>query len=249
MSLLNILRNSILTLGFASCVSSPDLDYKKDKFSPLYFTNSPHVQVTKYHGSVYSKKHLFHIRQMHFDKDGNREGYDLTNSCQKEIYHFLRDIKFQGVRELYVEGFDDSPFTTLRPAENYMDIMSYIMKSGLFTSDIASGNNDSFKFIPGADLLMGMTGEYSLIPAENFLFHERAILSIQTGCMNYEHLFRSRENYLVEKIANSDNSHAFFVYGAAHNFIDDVALWNLKNPNNQISITELTPKSLIHLKN
>lgn len=247
MGLIDLLRNAAL-VSLAGCATNqPEKD--SEKFSCLYFSNSSHVRVTGHHGSPDSKKHLFHIRQMHFSLGGNREDYTLTNSSQREIYHFLRDMKSQGVDKLWVEGFDDSSFTSLQPSDNYTSVMSYLMRTGLFTSDIASGSNDSFKFVPGADVLLGMTGEYRLMPAENFFLHQRAILSFNIGCDIYENVFRSREDCLVDRIANSDEHHAFFIYGAGHNFIDNVALWNLRNPDKQMSITELTPRSLVHLKN
>lgn len=252
MSLVDYLKGACLGAVLTSCVSdsSNHSDYPIEKFSPIYFADSPYVKVTGYHGSPDSKKQLFHIKQMHFCMDGDRESYDLINSSQREIYHFLRDLKREGVDEVWVEGLNDSKFECLDYTKNYSNIMSILLRSGLFTKESASGNKDSFKFIPGADFLLGMTGEYKLIPAESFFLHERATLSMQIESEVYENVYKSREDYLVEKIIESDKSQAFFIYGAGHNFIDNVALWNMRNPGKQVSITELTPKTLVDfLKN
>src|SRR3989344_9294334 len=112
MGLVDCLKSSFLGAALAGCAVAPS-DYPIEKFSPLYFANSPYMEVTGAHYPSDYKKTLIHLRQMHFSKDGNLEKYNWINSSQREIYHFLRDMKKDGVKELFVEGFDDSSFIPL----------------------------------------------------------------------------------------------------------------------------------------
>lgn len=247
------LRNLAFCLSLAGCASVrsglEELTEKAD-FSPISFANSPWVSVTGYHEPKNAKTTFIHLRQMHFNgKDMGAEkpesanlskvlrGYRDINNIQRDIYFFLSDLRKIGVNEIWAEGVTDFFFDQYNPAEEYSSIFLHLSKSRLFNE------TDSYKFIPGADLLLAICTDYKIIPAEDFYLHERAVLSIETRSCVYKNVLKDREDYLVAKVANSGKPYVFSIYGGEHSFLDNVILWNIKNPGKEISFIELTPKS------
>ena len=55
-------------------------------------------------------------------------------------------------------------------------------------------------------------------------------------------IYDDRENFLVKLIASQENPFQVTKYGAAHNFVDNVAQWNAENPDRKISLVVITPE-------
>ena len=70
------------------------------------------------------------------------------------------------------------------------------------------------------------------------------------GDLNSDVLLKSnlnREDFLLKKISKDHlqgNGYTVFVYGAAHDFRDNVTEWNERHPNSKYSLVVLTPKGI-----
>ena len=265
MGLVNLVKNAVFASALASCTVYGGLEKEVDKrqvFTPDDFSSSPFVSVTQVYSVPDAKTTLIHIRQMHvtsnslendiikdYSEDRKREfrlgrlgDYAIINNVQREIYSFLDNLRNSSVNEVWAEGFVNS-FFEFNAGVEYNAVLRELYKKGLFVEEIDSGKLDSCKFIPGADLLLGMIGHYNILPGEDFFLNERAILSVKAGTGVYQSVFKDREDYMIKRIVDSGKPFGFFIFGGGHNFMDNIIDWNNTNTNRKVSFIEVTPRS------
>lgn len=88
-------------------------------------------------------------------------------------------------------------------------------------------------------------GKIKLFAAETYDANYKGILA-KKGDSDYENkVLDDRENVLLDIIGQRDLVFNVVVYGGAHNFLDNIEKWNIKNPDKKFSLVEIFPKYYI----
>ena len=155
------------------------------------------------------------------NKEALKEAYFSKLAELDETGYFLESIKysFSVMNRLkpYVEANKPAPF--------------YTMEKTLKKYNKAKQDFERFRYIGGADILLAMENKLNLLPAETKKAYDN-------GDMN------AREDALLQIVSKENNPLELTVYGAKHNFKDNIEKWNKENPNNKYSLIEITPKNL-----
>lgn len=196
-----------------------------------------------------------------------RDAYKNINNCQKDIYSILKelnenqqisDIRSEGItpehsfkdkvflREVYFSRLDDlnkkryfkenieSSFKIMNYLEGYIKsnkpAPNTTMEETLKDYNKAKQEFEKFKYIPGSNFLLAIENKLNILPAET--------------SETYDSGDNIRENTLLKIISESNNALELTVYGADHNFKDNIEEWNKKNPDKKYSLIEITPKNI-----
>jgi len=220
---------------------------------PNSFGKYGEVRKYKTPGAKYS---MAHIKQSHYrpptfmknnpklTKEQNNQLRELykneydrifrkINSIQKGIYAVLRFLNQKGYKEIRAEGAT-IPLTEKQCLNEYNSTMSEILTLFGKTKE----ENKPYFFVPGADVIQGALGQIKLFPADKKELLQKAEKNPKDKLYTYE----ARENALLEIIDESGKAFSIVVYGANHDFKDNIEKWNKKYPSKKFSLIEVTPK-------
>ena len=201
--------------------------------------------------------------------------YTKINNCQKDIYDILTELREnQNVSNIRSEGVMVRDFDNLNNKEalknEYFSKLAELDKKNYFPESIescfrtmnhlekyvkankpapfsttektlkdynnAKQNFEKFKYIAGSDFLLAIEDKLNILPAETLEAYDTNDNNI-------------REYALLEIISKNNNPLELTVYGAKHNFKDNIKKWNKENPNKKYSLIEITPENLYSNKN
>lgn len=197
-----------------------------------------------------AKKCLVHVLQSHFVNPGgdfytDRKNYKEVNKVQKDIYLLLTDLKSKiGLKSVISEGTFEGmkDFDEFR----YYDSVKMMMAEKYFPSL----NEEDYKYIPGADILLLTEGDFKIIAAKKS--SDKNVSSIDI------------ENHILEVSLNQSTPYSVVMLGGRHALggrescgakyplylrdesLDNISNWNEKNPENRFSLIEVVPKSFYH---
>lgn len=184
---------------------------------------------------------LIHIRQYHYAPDTSDDLMETIKACQHDIgdaLEFLIQDPSVRLRESYQEGLVAGGDIAIADAPDNLRRFEDSKKA-----DIAN------RALPeivqkGADGLLRDRGKLTLKPAERYA---EAVLAWKTDFdtpQSQENIFERREDVLIEYMLAAGEKVACTVYGAAHDWRNNVDAHNKRNPRKAISLLTLTPKAL-----
>jgi len=112
------------------------------------------------------------------------------------------------------------------------------------TSDKLKDEQEKYKFLAGAAYLMASEGKIKLIPAETREGQNRAEAEILSTGRPGRDSYSLREDILLDIVSKQSMPLALTVYGAGHDFKDNVERWNRENPDRKYSLIEITSEGL-----
>jgi len=204
-----------------------------------------------------SRYTLTHIRQRHPTRFFSKPRKDIVE-VQNNIYNILSSYSNDGPLTLYEEGLD----TSLRDRYNsFIEEISSELKRGKSLEDIKfpqldytdwlrllrtskdAGTRFSVErglqlYAPELQKTLDLALEASL---EAFLFPDNP------EAMDYREkvVMDDRENVALERIVQDfpqGNNSVILIYGASHDFRDNIAEWNRTHPNMKYSLRIISPK-------
>ncbi len=203
---------------------------------------------------------LVHIRQQHPHPFG-RDSWGKINETTRihsEIYDLLTNFRKIGITNIYREGLSEMDKDTF---------LAQIEKSKCyFTNGLPPHLKRKYLFQCGAETLLAMQGKVNLREAEDFVAHMDASLTYKPSLIPVlyelrtnknesleafvkETRYEAREDALLDIISTQykgeTNSWHVTVYGANHNFKDNVERWNVQYPTNQFSLITITPPTIV----
>ncbi|RMD45764.1 hypothetical protein D6829_01400 [Candidatus Pacearchaeota archaeon] len=173
-----------------------------------------------------------------------RKRYLDVNAAQRDILKILNEFFKRGwIDEVYSEGLGSE-----RSKEYFKKLYSYTMENLFLGESLSEEDRCSYTFVPGATTMLGMQGK-KISPAgslELILESEVEILEslAKNGRIPKISTNNRREDYVLRKICEDKKDIAVVVYGADHDFLDNVINWNLKNPDEKFSLISITPEAL-----
>ncbi len=166
---------------------------------------------------------LVHVRQVHPLFDG-KEVDDYTLKVQGDLNEILESLS-GNLKEVYCEGIDRNLADYISKMANYKSFPSELKELGEKYAPLGIALNRKIKLLPAES--------YELNQKHRYLEGEES----ENAKMN------PREDYLLELISQRENPLAVTVYGAKHNWIDNIGKWNEQNPSKSFSLIEVTPES------
>ncbi len=215
---------------------------------------------------------VVHVRQTHLppelaqgdepDPAGRSELADrilAANESQRAVHGVLRDLARHGWDRVFAEGevVDSVRLGQLSVSMEYLGALRRIdavlgappptcverfIRHG--TAD-ATGDPvwDSVRFAPGAALLLSLTKEIQLCPAERADLMAEAVRALREDGVDAAARFSdAREDAILAEVAARGNGPAVVLLGAAHDISDNVARWNRANAGRRIALVVLTPR-------
>jgi hypothetical protein len=160
--------------------------------------------------------------------------YSNINSTQGDIVQILDYlIKHENLRSIRPEGLTtEDSVSQFVWNDYYRQEFAKLINSGYFT------NPEQMKFIPGAFLIFAKDGTLKMLPSEK-----------KWKDNSKPEDSNVREDALLDIVSKSPAAHfeplQVTVYGAKHDWTDNVESWNKapKNKENKFSLIVVTPKS------
>lgn len=223
--------------GVSAIVEEPVREVVKNKNADFYFDEFPvcipGASSVEKHYVPGAKYCLVHIRQVH--RARNDEAFlPKIKSVQSDIYEILSFmIDKMGVKEVYAEGMTERTVDLYESArDSRLRIIQSCFENGM---EIPSGLEISEEY--NAVKRLFNEGRINLKAAEDLAINDQSY-------HDYDALFRGREHFALEVIAkNPVNLMPVLVYGAKHDWLDNVADWNKLHPDEKFSLIVVTPES------
>lgn len=215
---------------------------------------------------------VVHVRQTHLPPELSRDDVpepadreDLAarilaaNESQRAVHGVLRDLARHGWDRVFAEGevVGSSPPDALSLSIDYMGALRRIdavlatPEPSLVDRYVRHGAADatgdpaweSVRYAPGAALLLALTREIRLHPAERSELVASAGRALRDGGVEGAEAFSDeREDAILEEVAARGDGAAVVVLGASHDLADNVARWNRAHPARRIALVVLTPR-------
>lgn len=214
----------------------------------------PRYETFKVDNSSYTLVHVAQRHQKSLGKDSPKEKREVIQ-VQSEIYSILeRFIKF-GNTNIYHEGItvlfeDDHAAAIQRGREKYTQ------------ADLLR-DRKNILYEHGAATLLALEGKVALRASEDFVAHLDGKLLLSMPRVAYEirtnaqqtfkefieqQMYTKREDSVLEiiddKYCNETNSNHLLVYGASHDFKDNIERWNTLHPDKKFSLIKIIPHTL-----
>jgi hypothetical protein len=167
-----------------------------------------------------------------------KEKCSIINKTQKNIldimYYFKENYQ---TNESFAE-VASRDITSEESDAYYNKILESLKKSGFFYEEFRNGEVDSYKYIPGAELILSGLGEMKLLETESYELND-----LSWNSEKPEKYFDSREDYVLNKISQKNSPLCLLIYGGGHNFRNNIKKWNKTNPEKKFSLIEITPEN------
>lgn len=215
---------------------------------------------------------VVHVRQTHLPPELARdelpdpsERADLAarilaaNESQRAVLGVLRDLARGGWDRVFAEGevVGSAPMDSLSLSTDYIGTLRRIdavlgtpapSLVDRFVLHGTAGETDdpeweSARYAPGAALLLALSGEIRLHPAERSELVASAGRALRDGGVEAAAaLSDAREDAILEEVAAVGDGPAVVVLGAAHDLADNVERWNRAHADRRIALVVLTPR-------
>lgn len=225
----------------------------------------PWIGKTEKHEVPGAKYCFIHIKQMHrvhgdtakqiyeeIDDERARRSliantkykWQKIDYIQKDIYFILNNLatdhNLKDVRaESFTKQFSKPELEKLYGQESYNILLECYP-----TLEEVMYNQKEFLYAPGAALLLGILGKINLLPGEDKKLNEIAAKNAEKD-ENHPSIYDPRENFTLKTIAQYDIPAVIGIYGAKHDFKNNIENWNQENPDKKFSWIVVTPKSLM----
>lgn len=178
---------------------------------------------------------LIYIRQIHWAQGMDQRSAEAVERCQRQIKDMLEF--------LVDEGWSDDVYAEGRMAENepppderyayYEDAE----EQGIDVDPIAER---------GGVQMVSTKKSFTIKGAERTAAYDRSgkVMNDPPSAERDRALFEERENALLEIIAEEGDDIATTVYGAAHDWENNVREWNKAHPDKAFSLITLTPREV-----
>ena len=102
---------------------------------------------------------------------------------------------------------------------------------------------ESFRYAPGAEVVLALSDEIRLLPAERRDLLRAADAALRDGGAAAAAAWsEEREDAILAAVAAAGDGAAVVLLGGAHDLGDNVARWNRSHPGRRISLAVLTPR-------
>jgi hypothetical protein len=194
---------------------------------------------------------LVHVRQRHYHPLVIEEEIKQnTIDCQNDIIDMFQNI--EGKEDVLVEGnssyrdhleFERFELQRYRGFheqgvnfvnDDVMEIMENRVK--YIEETLEKGRIDEYGRVSATDIL-SYNGEINIHDAETDELNEKRSMENGLGEWN-----EKTEDYVVERAASMGGV-VYTVFGGAHSFRNNIDDWNEANPENKVSLVEITPET------
>tara|TARA_Y100000034_G_scaffold100223_1_gene123436 strand:- start:763 stop:1515 length:753 start_codon:yes stop_codon:yes gene_type:complete len=212
-------------------------------------------------------KTLLHIKQIHLPSfsDCNYKQFTEVKENQEDIYRILSNLVDKGINEVCYEGIFEENKNLMNQSfelEKYVNNFS----GNQYNSNITfSGSLSSKELIErgyrDAVNRLGAEGKIKVKTTEDKEKFDNAVNSVYEGLEKvlekpsdsnkigkgmYNAMTEEREDAVLNILSQYKGPVLPLVYGADHNFKDNIDKWNKKNSNKKFSLIEVIPR---HMKN
>lgn len=177
-----------------------------------------------------------------------RDKWNSTNKIQKDIYSILEGLRVNyGVKEIRAESFSKE-YSKEQLKEFYKNRLEAVLRECYATPEEWIANSEKYIFAPGAELLMGMQGKLRVLQGENEELNRKAVAETKKPFSQRDEslIYTPREDFLVKISANGKNPFIVGVYGAQHEYLDNIERWNRNNPDKKFSLAVAIPRAYIN---
>src|SRR3989344_4089070 len=230
-TILNPIRAEEPLGGLAKAIQESGIEFLDKSGVKLSPEKVPGAGVIEDYNVEGAKYQLVHIRQRHKSPDEKEQNSEKdireTVPCQKDIYQIILELNSRGVKEVYLEGLFE---------ENEKGVNDYLQdnigKEVKRLSEVVE-SSEYQKWYKEVE------GKIRLIASENQFIRERG--------GDFEK--KEREEYLLKKIVEDSKKSpkqgtqriAVVVYGAGHEFLDNIQEWNKSHQDEKFSLKTITP--------
>ena len=247
-TLTRIVLAGALTCGSFACnkeVKSLDSFLVTDSAKVIFQEDLPGAKKIEEYHMPGSEEILIFIRQYHHLPWGighPAERYKI-NKVQENIFEILEELYLNGnIKAFYVEG------VTIE-GENKINELAHKNKGNNYSLMLLNATAPLELQMYGAASVMAIKHGLKLVAAENKELNE---IASELVFLSPNHVLKDREDFLLDKIDDDDDlqgeDYTVFVYGAGHDFKDNVAEWNANHPDNKYSLVIITPKGIKEIK-
>ena len=160
---------------------------------------------------------------------------------QRDILHMLGDLD----REYFLgavrdEGIDKT-LSKVECKSVLRNGFKIFIDKGYITQEDALDPNKYF-LAGGAARILGAAGRIEIRPTEDRTLNQAAFEAVKSHKLEDDTIFNQRENHVMRLV--SEEPYSVTLFGANHNFRDNVENWNKQNPDNKFSLIVVTPNSL-----
>jgi hypothetical protein len=185
------------------------------------------------------------------------------NPIQEEIYKIVFDLSKHSIKPgVYLEGLAEDTFKVIdnsrKEANRLLDIIRQKLSPEQYKKAMLELEKKWEDRFDNSDWLtkyqlLHIKKEINLHPAEDKSTNEEAsrylIENMSLGSTNknshYNHLiYTNREAIAMNYVGNGKEKVRVLIYGAHHNFEDDVKRWKEKNKDRKMNLLVVTPKTL-----
>lgn len=208
----------------------------------LQETDIPGVRKIERYGEEDSEHLIVDVRQMHFAPNGKvKDLAELTaiKQVQDDIYdslsYFMDNFK---LKQIYVEGLHSK-----KSKQNFNTFYSFDrlhLERGLkqTPAEDAKEYSEGLGILTEAMIIRERVELTKPDSIERFLY---VFLLKSLNERAQKELYEDREDALLKIVDGNGDKLAVTVYGAGHDFRDNVEKWNQENPKNRFALMTLTP--------
>lgn len=215
---------------------------------------------------------VLHVEQTHFpagltgdgapddpaSRDAMRERILRANDSQRAVHGTLRRLAAAGWDRVFAEGVAvEFPQTdrlslamevlgALRRIDEVLGTPPPTFAERFIAHGPAGPPDDpaweEVRYAPGAEVLLALSGEIRLLPAERRDLLRAADGALRDGGAAAAHEWsESREDAILAEVAGRGDGPAVVLLGAAHDLADNVARWNRSNPRRPFALAVVRP--------
>jgi hypothetical protein len=211
----------------------------------------PEVEKVENYFVPNSKDTLVLIRQYHpvLGGIGKLEQRLETNKVQKNIYKILEDSYNKGaIQNLYVEGITEKNISKVN--EQLHKEKLYSKNSSLDKLNLS--NSQQIKQLASASVF-SINYNFPLEITESERIVNKAVKILKKKINKNKNLnsdkwiFTKREDFIIKNIAENNpegKGNPFLLFGARHDFRDNLSKWNNKHSSKKYSLIVITPKGV-----
>jgi hypothetical protein len=140
-----------------------------------------------------------------------KEEYSQVNRVQKNVHRALSFlIEEYGLRQIRCEGITQSTREE-DIQKNYSGVLEVLVMSGIFAKEKEAGDLESFRYIPGAEILLHLDGKLKLLSAVKAEIEDKAL---KDRALWYD----PREDAFLDIAVGSREKVVSVLFGSRHAF-------------------------------
>ena len=163
-----------------------------------------------------------------------RAGYNMTENVQKNIGLIFTNLGVtMGINSVRAEGVSRENFSRVDALANLVHRLNQLEKSGIYEPNEIGGE---VYWAAGSEFVLGFGAGLKLLPASSDVIEQGL-----NGPDRQRIIYEPRENYVVGLVGQSTDPICLVLYGAGHDFKNNVDQWNFDNPGDKMSLIEVEP--------